>query len=314
MVTTRGTPLEGDRGAFNTVDHDEVHALDIKNAALLRHTPVPGAAWQIIVSDAINWITGTTAITGGGTIVLDGFTLTVPATGIATLGTGAQWNVALWSDANTVKALGALGAAGQFLRSAGAGADPAWAALPGFSGATHLLFSQVADATVADTVVETTILGAGRGTKTLDADIFDVGSVVVIVCHGHVSDTGTPTLDLSVTLGGTEVCSTGAVTLAPTITEEGFTLRIEIVCRTTGGAGTVVAGGTFEYSAGNQHKLVKTATTTVDTTAALAVDVTADWGAADAANTITCQIATIQFIEADDLAVAAPGGLTAVEV
>jgi len=177
-----------------------------------------------------------------------------------------------------------------------------------------LLFSQVADATVADTTDETTILGVGRGSKTLDADILEIGTVIVIVLHGHLSDTGTPTLDLKVKLGGVEVCSTGAQTLAPTITEEGFALRVEITCRTTGAGGTVVAGGTFEYSAGNQHMLVKTGTSAADTTAALAVDVTADWSAADAANTITCQIATIELMKADDLAPAAPFELTAIEV
>ncbi len=177
-----------------------------------------------------------------------------------------------------------------------------------------LVFSQVVDVTVADTTDETSILGAGRGSKTLDAEVLDVGSVIVIVLQGHVSDTGTPTLDLKVALGGTEVCSTGAVTLAPTITEEGFTLRAEIVCRTTGAGGTVVAGGTFEYGAGNQHKLIKTAVTAVATDGALAVDVTADWGTDDASNTITSQIATISLIKADNLAVAAPSGLTAVEV
>ena len=181
-------------------------------------------------------------------------------------------------------------------------------------GTSNLLFSQVVDVTVANTTDETTILGAGRGSKTIPANTLDVGSVIVIVCQGHISDTATPTLDLKVKLGGTEVCSTGAETLAPTFTSEGFTLRIEIACRTTGGAGTVVAGGTFEYSAGNQHKLVKTGTTVADTTAALAVDVTADWSAAAAGNTITCQIATIELLKADELAVAAPSGLTAVEV
>lgn len=41
------------------------------------------------------------SITGGGTISLGGFTLTVPATGTAILGTGSANRVGLWSGANT---------------------------------------------------------------------------------------------------------------------------------------------------------------------------------------------------------------------
>lgn len=42
------------------------------------------------------------SITGGGTIALGGFTLTVPATGTVPLGTGAANQVTLWSGANTL--------------------------------------------------------------------------------------------------------------------------------------------------------------------------------------------------------------------
>lgn len=43
-----------------------------------------------------------TAITGGGTLALGGYTLTVPATGTAVLGTGTATCVAYWSDTNTL--------------------------------------------------------------------------------------------------------------------------------------------------------------------------------------------------------------------
>lgn len=182
------------------------------------------------------------------------------------------------------------------------------------TGAVIPQFSQVVDVTVEDTTDEATLLGSGRGTKTLDAGILDQGSVIRITGHGYLSTTGTPTLVIAAKLGGDEVCGTGAQTLADTVSDVGFTFRIEITCRSTGATGAVVAGGTFEYDSGNQHKLLKTTTTTVDTTGMLAVDVTVDWSAASASNTITCQIATIELIKADDLAVAAPTDLTAVEV
>jgi len=49
-------------------------------------------------------LSGNTAYTmsGGGTISLGGFTLTVPATGTAALGTGANTRIATWSGTNTL--------------------------------------------------------------------------------------------------------------------------------------------------------------------------------------------------------------------
>ncbi len=43
-----------------------------------------------------------TTITGGGTLGLGGFTLTVPATGTAVLGTGANTRIGFWSGTNTM--------------------------------------------------------------------------------------------------------------------------------------------------------------------------------------------------------------------
>ena len=56
-----------------------------------------GADWSWLTLGA-----GATSITGGGTLALGGFTLTVPATGTAVLGSGAVSRVAFWSDANTL--------------------------------------------------------------------------------------------------------------------------------------------------------------------------------------------------------------------
>ena len=182
------------------------------------------------------------------------------------------------------------------------------------TGAVIPLFSQVVDVDVENTADATSVLGSGRGSKTISANEIDQGTVIVIVGHGYLSTTGEPTLKIAVTLGGSEVCATEVFTAADTITDQGFTFRAEIVCRSTGATGSVVAGGTFEYDAGNQHKLLKTSATAIDTTGTLEVDVTATWGTASASNTLTCQVAAIELIKADDLAVAAPGGLTAVEV
>lgn len=182
------------------------------------------------------------------------------------------------------------------------------------SAAVQMIFSQIVDVEVDNTTTQTSILGAGRGSKTVPANTLDVGTVIRITLAGHLSDSGAPTLDLAIELGGTEVCSTGAQTLNNAVSDTDWHATIDIVCRSTGATGTVVASGLFEHDDDAQFRLVKTSATTIDTTSALLVDALVTWGTAHADNSIVCQTATVELIKADNLAVAAPSGLTATEV
>lgn len=203
---------------------------------------------------------------------------------------------------------------GQVLTADGSG-GAAWEDASGGSGDVTLLFSQIADATVANTTTETTLVGPGRGNSQLAAGVLKVGSTVRVKLSGYLSDTGNPTMDIKVKVGGSEVCSTGAQNLDTSVSEADFHAEVLITCRSTGASGTVVASGLFEHDNGTSFGLTKTSATAVDTTGALDLDVTATWGAADAANTITAQICTIELITAsDDLAPAAPSGLAATEI
>lgn len=161
---------------------------------------------------------------------------------------------------------------------------------------TGLLMSQTSDVTVANTVTETTILSADQGSLSLTANTLQVGETIRLVAHGYLSDTGTPNLTVKATLGGSEVCSTGAVALNTSVSNAGWRATIDITVRTTGASGTVVASGYFQYDDGTVHEMVKTSTTTVDTTGALALDLTVQWGTANASNTITSQIATVEAL------------------
>jgi len=161
---------------------------------------------------------------------------------------------------------------------------------------TGLLMSQTSDVTVANTVSETTIISADQGSLTLAANTLQAGEVIRITARGYLSDTGTPNLTIKATLGGSEVCSTGAAALNTSVSNVGWRAVIDITVRTTGASGTVVASGFFEYDDGTVHDMTKTSTTTVDTTGTLALDITAEWGTADASNTITSQIATVEAL------------------
>lgn len=303
-MATRGTPLFGDRAAVDTTNYASLHALDIRNLEFVVHVPQPTAQLNVPIADGdLHW--EQRALTEADISDLD-----------HTDADAIHDNVAGEIHAITEKASTADADELVIEDSADSWAKKrvTIANLLAGTEAVIPLFSQVADTDVENTTDATSVLGSGRGTKTIAANEIDQGSVIVIVGHGYLSTTGEPTLKISVTLGGSEVCATEVFTTADTITDQGFTFRAEIVCRSTGATGSVVAGGTFEYDAGNQHKLQKTSATAINTTGTLAVDVTATWGTASASNTLTCQAATIQLIKADKLAVAAPSGLTAVEV
>lgn len=160
------------------------------------------------------------------------------------------------------------------------------------TGYARALFTQTASATVANTVTETTVTAAGVGTLTLPANYFRIGTSLKIIATGYISDTGTPTLNIRFKLGSTTICSTGAVALAGTISNNLWRVEVELTCRTVGATGTVIAQGKFEYDesthAGTTEGMVSTATTTIDTTATQAVNLTVEWGTANASNTITC--------------------------
>lgn len=55
MVRKEGTPVHGDRGAWNVEDFDTEHASDIFDDILARHTPSQGGEAHIIVSDGSGW-------------------------------------------------------------------------------------------------------------------------------------------------------------------------------------------------------------------------------------------------------------------
>lgn len=162
------------------------------------------------------------------------------------------------------------------------------------------LFTQLADSTVANTVTETTLTAFGGGSLTLPANLLQIGSVIRLSAAGHISDTGTPTMEHRVYLGGIELATTDPEPLSSNITEVGWRLVCNITCRTIGSSGTVVVSGWIRRGE-NNIGLVNTAEIAMDTTIALPLDFTAEWGTADAANTITCQEFIVEHLSGSGL-------------
>lgn len=157
-------------------------------------------------------------------------------------------------------------------------------------------FSQTADKTVTDTSSETTILGTGIGSLTLPANFFSIGKLLRFHIHGYHSSVSDPNITIKVKLGATELMS--ATVASGNGTNDGFDIEGEIVCRTIGASGTVVAAGSYNelHSGGASVGTAKTTATTIDTTSALTFDVTIQWGVASASNSMTSQITILKSV------------------
>jgi len=133
------------------------------------------------------------------------------------------------------------------------------------------------------------------GSATLGANYLVAGKAIRITAKGIVgTDAVDPTLRIRVRLGGiagTVVMDTTAV-LVGIGTNNWFEAQGIITCRTTGGAGTVFSQGQFQYREGTGDNtkilpMANTTTTAIDTTVSQEIVVSAEWGTADADNTIT---------------------------
>ncbi len=167
-------------------------------------------------------------------------------------------------------------------------------------------FSKTADTTVGGTTTETDLTGTGVGTVTLPINFLTAGKTVRVRAKGHFStDAISPaTLNIRLRLGGvagTVIVATGDKTPAAACTSEFWEVDIDLTCRTIGATGTVMAAGNFYHGDDSTNilyewEMVNTAAVTVDTTAALAVSLSADWGGTDADDTLTCTLLTLESL------------------
>lgn len=149
------------------------------------------------------------------------------------------------------------------------------------------LFAGTADATVGNTVTETSIVPAsGAGSANLYFGYLSVGKSLRITGIGYISETGTPTLRIRLKLNTTLILDSTAFTLPASLSNSRFHFEFVLTCRTAGAGGDVYAQG-YIITGGTRTEIVKTAVVSVNTTSNHTVAVTAQWGTADAANTLT---------------------------
>lgn len=158
----------------------------------------------------------------------------------------------------------------------------------------RVLWTKTASTTVANSVAETTLFDTGVGSKTLAVNTLSIGRTIPFECRGYLSTTGTPTLRLKLKFGSVVLLDSTAVTMGAGVTNKQFIFRGTVTARTTGGSGTVFAQGDLEIDGLATTYMTNTTTITIDTTATQAIDLTATWGTADAANTVTASNSQIE--------------------
>lgn len=154
-------------------------------------------------------------------------------------------------------------------------------------------------ATAASAEVEnTTDETAFDKSKTLDGSQFAAGDVIRIRAQGVVVDNNsTDTLTVKLYLGTEEIVSTGAVDVAD---GDIFYIDCDIVVRTTGATGTIVAAGVVGLGVIGTvtAKPFLKAQATEDISGNVAVALKATWSVAHADNEVRLDILNVQVLKA----------------
>jgi hypothetical protein len=165
------------------------------------------------------------------------------------------------------------------------------------------LYAQTADsATVTNTTAETTIIGTGVGSLSVAANGFSIGDSFLGRIVGHISSKNNDTIRIKIKSGSVILGDTGVVTMPQTTTKH-YTVDLNFTVRTIGAAGvaSIATGMVFTYSkdASNAFEGYNSTiinNTTFDTTSTNTLDVTVEWGAADALDSIYSEYFTLNKV------------------
>lgn len=150
----------------------------------------------------------------------------------------------------------------------------------------------------SDVAASTAVSNTTTATKfdksyTFAANTLQAGDVIRVTAEAFASATNsTDTLTLELMIGSTVVASTGAIDVA---NSDSFTFMSDIVIRTIGASGTLVATTVVNTATGNAtFKSIILGSTAVDTTATQQVAVRATWSVASASNSVRLDVLDIQ--------------------
>lgn len=149
-----------------------------------------------------------------------------------------------------------------------------------------VLSSSAASAAVTNTVTETNF----DKTFVIPAGSLQVGQVIRVRAQAIATSTNsTDTLNVRLKFGSTTILATGALDVA---NNDLAYIEADVVIRTIGASGTMVAAGLtcIGVEGTATAKPGKLASTTVDTTAAITVAVSAQWSVASASNSVRLDV------------------------
>lgn len=153
------------------------------------------------------------------------------------------------------------------------------------------LFSQTSLQTVANTAVQTSIIGTGQGSLTVPSGYFQNGYSFVYSTGGTFRDSANGQLIRFRLLNGGTLFDTGNLSLSNVNTVRGW----NISCQFTYYGGNIITNFSFSYTDGNndQFGFNNQGTNPINTAIPNTLNLTVQWGTANANNTITSNYGTL---------------------
>ena len=158
------------------------------------------------------------------------------------------------------------------------------------------IFTQTASTTVTNSLTDATLIGTGKGSSTLSAGFLTSGKEVKIAIKGYHTK-GTGNIIFKFKIGSTTIISTGSINSGSATLNVGFQAEADIVCRTIGTNGTVIAHGWWQnLGTGALFPMITTATTTINTTIPQDINATVTYVTSNAKNSMTSTNVSIQLL------------------
>ena len=160
------------------------------------------------------------------------------------------------------------------------------------------LFAQTANSTiVTNTTTESTLIGAGVGTLSVPANGFQVGDSYRAVFGGIINAVNNQTIRIRLRTGSAILLDSGVQDLGSSIVDDVWSLNVDFTVRQIGSAtvASIVSLGGFHYTKTNNASVQGFAfnvvnNTTFNTTISNTLNVTVEWGNANAGNSIYSDI------------------------
>ena len=164
-------------------------------------------------------------------------------------------------------------------------------------GPSDGLFAQTGNSTIITGITESTLINGGVGTLTVPANGFQVGDSYRAIFGGVMNAANNQTIRTRVEAGPIILLDSGPQNLGSSVINDIWSLNIDFTIRQIGGAGvaSIVSLGQFHYTKTNNASVQGFGfnvvnNTTFNTTISNVLNVTAQWGSANAGNNIYSDI------------------------